>query len=74
VHAREMVSGPDHDAKNNERHVCGRRRDGEPAVSSMLTSLHIEKQPSVSLGSVVLVVADEEQKSNKKKTAGGRLG
>ncbi|WHZ13169.1 MAG: hypothetical protein OJF52_000001 [Nitrospira sp.] len=21
------------DAKNNERHVCGRRRDGEPAVS-----------------------------------------
>ena len=20
------------DAKNNERHVCGRRRDGEPAV------------------------------------------
>ena len=22
------------DAKNNERHVCGRRRDGEPAVSS----------------------------------------
>ena len=23
-----------HGAKNNERHVCGRRRDGEPAVSS----------------------------------------
>jgi hypothetical protein len=22
-----------HDAKNNERHVCGRRRDGESAVS-----------------------------------------
>jgi len=22
-----------HGAKNNERHVCGRRRDGEPAVS-----------------------------------------
>ena len=22
------------DAKNNERHVCGRRRDGEAAVSS----------------------------------------
>ncbi len=21
------------DAKNHERHVCGRRRDGEPAVS-----------------------------------------
>ena len=21
------------DAKNNERHACGRRRDGEPAVS-----------------------------------------
>ncbi|MCE3224906.1 MAG: hypothetical protein K0S58_3086 [Nitrospira sp.] len=23
-----------HGAKHNERHVCGRRRDGEPAVSS----------------------------------------
>ena len=23
-----------HGAKNNERHVCGRRRVGEPAVSS----------------------------------------
>ena len=22
-----------HGAKHNERHVCGRRRDGEPAVS-----------------------------------------
>jgi len=22
-----------HDAKHNERHVCGRRRGGEPAVS-----------------------------------------
>jgi hypothetical protein len=24
-----------HDARNNERHVCGRRRDGEAAVSCL---------------------------------------
>ncbi len=31
----EIAESPDevHGAKNNERHVCGRRRDGEPAVS-----------------------------------------
>ena len=32
---REIEESPDevHGAKNNERHACGRRRDGEPAVS-----------------------------------------
>ena len=28
-----------HGAKNNERHVCARRRVGEPAVSSILVRL-----------------------------------
>ena len=27
-----FTSSKVHDAKNNERHVCGRRRDGEAAV------------------------------------------
>ena len=39
VHAGEMVSRPDRGAKNNERHACGRRRDGEAAVSEMLILL-----------------------------------
>jgi hypothetical protein len=32
---REIEESPGevHGAKNNERHACGRRRDGEPAVS-----------------------------------------
>ena len=36
-----------HGAKNNERHVCGRRRDGEAAVSEMLiTFVHAREMVS----------------------------
>lgn len=34
----QQVRSEVHGAKKNERHVCGRRRDGEPAVSSAETS------------------------------------
>src|SRR5687768_7468013 len=36
------------DAKNNERHVCGRRRDGEPAVSwrRIVTFLPAHPEPA----------------------------
>ena len=30
---QEAAEGEVRDAKNNERHACGRRRDGEAAVS-----------------------------------------
>ena len=30
---RDATNNEAHGAKNNERHVCARRRDGEPAVS-----------------------------------------
>jgi hypothetical protein len=36
-----------HGAKNNERHVCGRRRDGEPALSLAEASRSYPPTPSL---------------------------